>query len=134
MKEIDVTGIDLVKFVKGVYERSRPLGLGFIHYTSGPLTDEEAKELIDEEAKNPVCLDYVKGRACKMTVFRKEGGLFIRVPWYDHTNAQLKSLLKEVWPEGVEFPEIHEYEHPVACACCTCEFERKLRMKDVKNE
>ena len=90
---IDITGTDLIKFVKKVYELSQPQGLGFLHYQEGGLSDEEAKTLIKENGNYVVNMDYVKGRACKMIVFRKNNKLLIQDSWYDHTDNQLKELL-----------------------------------------
>ena len=90
---IDITGIDLIKFVKKVYDLSQPLGLGFLHYQEGGLSNEAAKELIKENDPFIVNMDYVKGRACKMKVFNKEGKLSIHDNWYDHNDNQLKELL-----------------------------------------
>ena len=42
--EIDITGINLIEFVKEVYKLSVPAGLGYLHFRKGELTNEEAKE------------------------------------------------------------------------------------------
>lgn len=70
--EIDITGIDLIKFIKEVYGLSVPAGLGWLHFTEGEPTDEEAKEILDvwkRDKQFVLDLDYIKGRACKMIVF-----------------------------------------------------------------
>src|SRR4030042_6084821 len=93
---IDITGIDLIKFVKKVYDLSMPQGLGFLHFESGSLTDAEAKLFIHEkDPYNIVDMDYVKGRSCKMDIFKKDNKLFINDSWYDHTDEQLQKLLLE---------------------------------------
>jgi len=128
---IEVTGIDLVKFVKKVYELSRPLGMGFLQFTPDPLTDEQAKGLISVHKKDPsikLSLDYVNGRSCKMTVYKETEGklfnkkekLFIRDNWYDHTDSQLKELLKDC---GVNY-QTEGKAHAPACTCDTCERDR----------
>jgi len=93
---IDITGVDLKEFVKKVYELSKPQGLGFLHYESGGLSDEEAQFIVDN-CYNPtrfaVAMDYVKGRACKMTVHKNGDKLEIKDSWYDHSENQLKELL-----------------------------------------
>jgi hypothetical protein len=102
---IDITGVDLVKFVQRVYELSKPQGMGFLLFESGSLTEEEAKELIIEDRLCAVRLDYVRGRSCKMTVYRRvnaETGdvrLEISDAWYDHTSGQLAELLESVGME-----------------------------------
>jgi hypothetical protein len=113
---IDVTKVDMVLFVKRVYELSRPQGMGFLHYTTDPLTDEEAKGLIQPSGR--VSMDYVKGRSCKMVVFVEGDKKFIRDTWYDHTESQLRQLLLDV---GI-VPSIESTKarHGTACNCDDC--------------
>lgn len=94
---IEVTGVDLVELVKGAYALSVPLGMGWLHFTEGELTDEEARELIHEGRRTPVSLDYVKGRACKFGVYKDDDGkLWISKNWYDHTGYHVERLLERV--------------------------------------
>lgn len=91
---IEITGVDLIAFVKAVYNLSKPQGFGFFHYNTDPLTNEEAKMcILDNNPRIAVSMDYVNGRACKMTVFKKDDGLFIYDDWYDHTDDQFEQLL-----------------------------------------
>ncbi len=90
--------IDLKKFAQRVYEFSNVQGLGFIHAQPGGLSDEDAKSIVERErADGSVALymDYVHGRACKMTVRRENGELFVRKDWYDHSFKQYALLLAE---------------------------------------
>jgi hypothetical protein len=113
---IDVTGIDLIRFVKKVYDLSFPQGLGFLHFQSGSLKDEEAKVFIHEKDKyNIVDMDYVKGRSCKMNIFKQDNKWFIKDSWYDHTDKQLQELLLEFNIKIVE-----KKEHNIACNCNDC--------------
>jgi hypothetical protein len=82
--------IDIVKFVQKAYDLSVPQGLGFLHFTDAPLTEDEARQLIRDSGSIAVSLDYVKGRACKMVVHRaQDGSLSIADNWYDHTSICL---------------------------------------------
>jgi hypothetical protein len=122
MMEIDVTGIDLVKFVKETYKLSGPQGLGFLNYEEGELTDDEVEDILkiwEKDKQFRLSLDYVKGRACKMTIFRKEDKLYIRTPWYDHTDDQLRELLLRTQAEGMPFPVL-EGKHSISCNCEEC--------------
>ena len=122
---IDITGIDLIEFVKKTYELSSPQGLGFLHAKDGGLTDEEAKSFINKKGDIAISMDYVHGRACKMNVLRKEGRLEIRDTWYDHTDSQLNKLLAHfnIKREG-------EGEHGCACNCEDCRVKQgKPRQK-----
>jgi len=116
---IDITGINLVELAKKVYELSVPQGMGFLHYTKEPLTDEEAQALVRIDDKfHPLAMDYVKGRACKMTVYKKNGRLEIRDSWYDHTDRAYDELLKTF---GITRGT--QREHGCACNCIDCQSE-----------
>lgn len=92
---IDITGVNLVKFVQHVYALSVPVGMGFLHATSGPLSEEEAKRHVSTDGSHvAVSMDYVKGRCCKMTVFREGGKLLMQDKWFDHSDADLATLIE----------------------------------------
>ncbi len=96
---IDITGTDLTKFVQAVYDLSRPQGLGFLHARDGGLSDEDAAKLRGMEKPDghiALSMDYVHGRACKMTVWRDDGKLWINNTWYDHGPSLLTELLKRI--------------------------------------
>jgi hypothetical protein len=122
MSKIDITGIDLVKFVQRVYDLSSPQGLGYLHYVNTPLSEEEAKEYVDLNPKygrNVVSMDYVHGRACKMQVWKEDEKLYINDSWYDHTDHQLKLLLE---PFKISVPS--KGEHGVSCGCFDCQLKQ----------
>ena len=96
---INITDADLTELVKAAYNLSSPVGMGFLHYQEGELSDDEANALIDNDSNIPVSLDYVKGRACKLSVFADEGNLYIRDNWFDHSESQLDLLLSSI---GIE--------------------------------
>ena len=124
---LDVTFVDPIKFIKKVYDLSISQGLGFLHFEEGGLTNLEAQKILDIWEKDKqfyLSMDYIKGRACKMIVFREGNKLFIRVPWYDHTDRQLKILLKSVWPKNKQLPKL-EGEHGVSCNCIDCQMKRR---------
>ena len=119
---IEITGVDLVEFVKKVYELSVPQGMGMLHYTPNPLSDEEAKQIVDRfkgDKMLALSMDYVKGRACKMTVRREDGKLTISDNWYDHTDRAYQQLLEHF---NIQKPA--ENEHGCACNCIDCQHER----------
>ena len=122
---IDITGVDLVKFVQKVYELSMPQGLGFLHFTPEPLSEERAKEIVEQRggafsgSSCVISMDYVDGRACKMNVREENGKLVINDSWYDHTDSQLKQLLETFGKEGL-IEASAPAEHGVACNCAEC--------------
>lgn len=98
---IDVTDAPLPALVRAAYNPSRPQGLGYLHYQQGDLSDDEVARIISR-ANGHVALsmDYVNGRSCKFTVFQHDGRRYISNDWYDHNDAQLRSLLDGVGLSG----------------------------------
>ena len=102
MTRIDVTDVDLRELIKAAYDLSRPVGLGRLHYRAGELDDETIDDILGSADNYNVrlCMDYVHGRAVKLTVLKDlDGGLYICNPWFDHSARQLGELLNRV---GVE--------------------------------
>jgi hypothetical protein len=94
---IDITGCNLVTLVQTAYALSVPQGMGFLHARAGSLTEEQAKMLIKDHGRFPVNMDYVVGRAVKLSVHRTaEGKLEIADTWFDHTPEQLQQLLQAI--------------------------------------
>lgn len=114
---IDCTKVDLVKLAQEAYRLSSPQGLGFLHFTPEPLPEEEAKQCVfDDDISFKLNMDYVNGRAVKLTVHKeKDGTLSLPDSWYDHTDEQYKELLLSV---GIELQEF--VEHGCACNCNNC--------------
>ena len=94
-ENILVSGVyDLRKLVANAYSMSKPVGMGFLQYKEGELSEEEITALIDENDRYDVInMDYVYGRQCKFHVFKKDGLLYTAPNWYDHTRGQLQELL-----------------------------------------
>lgn len=118
---IDVTGVDLVKLAKKAYDLSQSQGLGFLHFTTDPLSDEEAKKLIRADSRFVLSMDCVKGRAVKLRVLKNENRLEIPDTWYDHTYGQYRELLEFV---GIDPPKTGQ-EHGVDCSCYFCEMRSR---------
>ncbi len=120
---IDITEINLIEFAKKVYELSVPQGRGFLHYTSQPLAGIEAKLLVDifkDDKTLALDMDYIKGRACKMQVFRqKPDKLKISDTWYGHTDRIYQQLL-----DHFNIQKHADKEHSCACACIDCQSKR----------
>jgi hypothetical protein len=116
---IEITGIDLVKFVQKVYDLSSSQGFGFLHFRPHPLSKFEALEIIKRGetfcGKWFLEMDYINGRACKMTAYIKDGKMYIGDSWYDHTDDQLNELLSTFKIECNSFSP-----HSKGCNCITC--------------
>jgi len=92
---LDVTGVDLVALTKAAYALSVPQGLGFLHAREGDLSAADAVRVITSSANSRIALtiDYLHGRAVKLTVFKDGDRLTMRDDWYDHSPSQLDELL-----------------------------------------
>ena len=117
---IDITDVNMVEFVKKVYELSRPQGMGLMHFQPGAMSDEDAQSLIHKDGT--VSMDYVSGRACKMCVRKDDGRLFISDQWYDHSDAHLEELLEHC---GVSVAgDVKPSDHGHSCNCDDCRVKR----------
>lgn len=101
---IELKDVDLRKFVQKVYAMSQPQGMGFLAAKSGGLSDQDADAILarDKTGRIAAGMDYVHGRACKMTIYRENDKYYIRDTWYDHSLSQLNSLLSEF---GLTLPQ-----------------------------
>ena len=91
---IDITDVDPILVVKKAYELSSPQGLGFLHFDPAPLKDEDAALYV---RNGEIWADYIKGRAVKLSSFRREGGrIFISRYWKDHNDFQMGQLLSAI--------------------------------------
>lgn len=59
---LDITGISKAKILACLYNNSRPLGMGFLHFDPAPMTEAEAEALLKEHTY----FDYLKGRVMKL--------------------------------------------------------------------
>ena len=59
---INIKGIPKAAVLAALYNASRPLGMGFLHATSGDMTEKEASELL----KQGSYFDYLRGRVMKV--------------------------------------------------------------------
>lgn len=94
MIEVPVKAIP--ELVKKAYELSKPIGMGFMHFREGGLSDEEVKNLIDWDDKTPVRMDYVLGRCCKFNIYKKGDKFEMRDTWYDHSDSDQDQMLEIV--------------------------------------
>jgi hypothetical protein len=108
---IDITGVDLAKFAQKAYALSSRQGMGMQANPETTLSDADAQKLVQPTGHIALSMDYVNGRACKLTVFREDGKLSMRDAWYDHTDSQLRELLAE---------------HGISCNCVKCRVKREV--------
>ena len=59
---IDIKGLNKAEVLAALYNNSKPLGLGFLHFDPKEMTVAEAEEIM----KQTTDFDYLKGRVMKV--------------------------------------------------------------------
>lgn len=59
---IDISGLDKKKVPMALYDAAKPQGLGLLHFSVEPMTEEEAAALLGKDTY----FDYVNGRVMKV--------------------------------------------------------------------
>ena len=102
---IEITGVDLKRFAKKVYQLSEPTNR---QSPADPMSDTTMGMVLKTAGmrnwrKYVLDMHIVQGRACNMTVFENDQGRwFIQDTWYGHTKEQLHELLEHcgITPPG----------------------------------
>jgi hypothetical protein len=81
MGHIDISGINKADLLAGLYNASKPQGLGYIHSTNTTMTTDEAQKIIDTEG---LSFDYLRGRVMKINL---EGDA-MNPAFYDRDNGE----------------------------------------------
>lgn len=63
MSNISLKGINKADVLAALYNSSRPLGMGFMHYDPKPMTRDEAQAILDDGCTH---FDYLNGRVMKI--------------------------------------------------------------------
>ena len=94
---IEVTGIDLKRFTRKVFQLSKPTAKQSV---VDPLSDTSMGLVLKSSGtrkwqKYALDMHVVQGRECNMTIFESaQGRWFIHDTWYGHTQQQLNELLE----------------------------------------
>lgn len=72
---INIAGLDKAEVLAALYNASRPLGMGVLHFDPKPMTKEEAQSFLDGTGKTTEpsrsrepYFDYLKGRVMKVNL------------------------------------------------------------------
>jgi hypothetical protein len=89
------------KVVKAVYDMCRPVGMGFLQYTPGEMTQEQAEDYVNRWLQGSpygyISMDYVGGRQCKFHF--NVAGYECEIndeAWHDHSTNELHSLIAKL--------------------------------------
>ena len=90
-KHIDISDLPKEAVVAALYNASRPLGRGYLHYDPKDMTAEEAKGVLATQGPD---IDYLKGRVIKVNVAGKtvEDSLYDRDNGPGAAEAAIKNL------------------------------------------
>ena len=65
---VNIQGLNKAAVLAALYNGSRPLGIGFMHFDPKPMTEAEAAALLDKGDD----FDYLKGRVMKVRLSSDE--------------------------------------------------------------
>lgn len=68
---IDVSNIDQAELLAGLYNRSRPQGMGFLQAIDGDMTTEQAQKELEDitgQKRDYTYFDYLYGRVMKVEI------------------------------------------------------------------
>jgi hypothetical protein len=81
-EEIDISKLDKAEVLAALYNNSRPLGLGMLHFYPADMTKDEAGKLLAEDTYG--YFDYLKGRVMKVDLT----GQTLNPRMYDRDNGE----------------------------------------------
>jgi len=93
------SGMPMAEVIARLYNASKPLGMGMMHYTPKPLTAEEVEPLL--EGKDDAYFDYLNGRVMKVSTeaLRKNDARALAL--YDRDNGPGAGL-RAIWGSSAE--------------------------------
>ncbi len=94
MSEVNIAGLDKAELLAALYNRSGPVGMGYLRAKKGDMTVEEAREMLtrgDDHQRDFNCrrpderlyFDYLHGRPLKIHL----GGDVLRTHLYNRDNG-----------------------------------------------
>lgn len=100
---VSLQGLNKAMVLAALYNASRPLGMGFLHYDPAPMTAKEAQELLDV---GHTYFDYLKGRVMKVDLSGDNLDTFL----YDRNNGAgaAAQAIAALETGGVTAPQIQQ--------------------------
>jgi len=93
---MDTLGLSPAQILAGLYNGARPQGMGFIHYTPEPMSEEEAQILLEDDPRRGDYFDYLKGRVMKVEISKLDPNLYDR----DNGDGAMQLVLESIVLSG----------------------------------
>lgn len=88
MDRINIAGLEKWAVLKALYDAAKPVGMGFLRATAGPMSEDEARAACsgggDDHGHRDLYFDYVGGRPLKVDL--REDSFDVRL--YDRDQGQ----------------------------------------------
>lgn len=78
--EVSIAGLGKAEVLAALYNRAKPQGMGFLHYTPEPMTAAEAQDILSD---GWMYFDYLRGRVMKVDL----SGDMLDTRLYDRDNG-----------------------------------------------
>lgn len=127
--DVSIAGLSKAAVLAGLYNASRPQGMGFAQYDPEPMTTEKAQEIIDA---GHTYFDYLAGRVMKVDL---SGDSFD--PWgYDRDNGEGKAatVVRAITDGDVNGPLIQTTHRQGKVAAAEEVFEHALDRTVTRDE
>ena len=83
---ISIKGYNKADVLAALYNRARPLGMGFLHYDPTAMTKDQAQKILDS---GQTYFDYVQGRVMKVDLSKND----FNPSLYDRDNGPGAALM-----------------------------------------
>ncbi len=79
MSKINIKGLEKWEVFKALYDNAQPLGMGWLQFVPGNISEEEAKQAVEQY----IYFDYYRGRVMKVDITGDE----LDTARYDYDNG-----------------------------------------------
>lgn len=99
---VNTTGLNMADVLCALYNRSKPQGMGMLHYDPTPMKCDEAENLLAQSDY----FDYLKGRVMKITL--KPEGFDERAYDRDNGAGSAEAAISELRTSGADSSQIRK--------------------------
>lgn len=128
-EKINIEGINKAELLAALYNKSKPLGLGFYHFRNEDMTKEEAQKEINQR-KN-LYFDYLHGRCMKIDISQNAVN-----PWLferDNGKGVVKQVVESLRLKNKEKSDLDKLNSNESNENPLSEKETDERIKEIEN-